>query len=121
MKLTKSGLVDGVVRSVHLKPRKKRRRQLFLFPELDYTPLTRTRANQLVASLLEIMKETLEHGEAIQIRGFGTFQARFSWPRRGRNPRDGKAITIPSRVRVVFRSSKSFKRKINGPKAGNEE
>jgi integration host factor subunit alpha len=115
MSVTKTSLVDSVLERVHLHTRKKRRRQLFLFPELDYTPLTRKRANELVEAALEIMKQALEKGEDIKIVGFGKFQVRFRWPRKARDPQTGKPIIIPSNRTVVFRCSQKLRKKLNTP------
>lgn len=113
MSVTKTSLVNSVLERVHLKPRQKRRRQLYLFPELDYTPLTRKRANELVESLIEIMKQTLQKGEDIRIYGFGKFHVRFRWARKARDLGTGKPIIIPSNHTVVFKCSPKLRKKLN--------
>jgi integration host factor subunit alpha len=119
MAVTKTSLVDSVLRRVHLKPRKKRKRQLFLFPELDYTPLTRKRANELVEATLELMKQTIEKGEDLKIYGFGKFQVRFRWARKARDPQTGKPIVIPSNRTVVFKCSQTLRSKLNPSPKGD--
>lgn len=112
MTLTKKGIVDGVIDKVHLKNR-KRERQQFLFPELNYSLLSRKRANDLVDALLEIIKKNLEKGENVFIPGFGKFKVRFKWARKGTNPHTGKSIILKSRRTVVFRCSSRLKDRIN--------
>lgn len=113
MALTKKDLVDYVIDKVHIMNRKKRKGQQLLFPELDYTPLTRKRATRLVESTLEIMKHALEKGDEVRIRGFGRFFTRFSWARRRRNPRTGEFIIVNSRRYVLFRTSSRLKEIVN--------
>jgi integration host factor subunit alpha len=112
MTLTKSDIVKSVMENVHLKNR-KRGRQQFLFPELDYKPLSRKRANDLVDAVLEIIKNRLEKGEHVLISGFGKFQVKFKWARKGRNPKTNERIILKSRRIVVFRSSSKLKGRIN--------
>ena len=56
----------------------------------NHCGFTNDRSAQLVDSLLEILKKTLENGEDVLISGFGKFCVREKRERRGRNPRLGK-------------------------------
>ena len=94
----------------------KRRRkgpQLFLFPELDRTFLNRKRATEIVDSLFEKIKDTLTRGEDVRIVGFGKFQVKFRWARKGRNPQTGETIIIRSRRTVTFKVSPKLREKMN--------
>ncbi len=114
MTLTKKDLANAVIEHVHFKPRKKRKgQQQFLFPELDYTPLSRKRATQLVNTTLEIVKHALERGDDVRIYGFGSFRSRFKWARAGRNPQTGEPIVISSRRSISFRTFSRLKRRLN--------
>lgn len=44
----------------------------------------------------------------LQLRGFGTFNTKVTPERSGRNPATGESITIPSRLAVRFKASKSL-------------
>ena len=44
----------------------------------------------------------------LQLRGFGTFSTKMTQERQGRNPATGESITIPSRLAVRFKASKSL-------------
>ena len=114
MTLTKRDIVNSVMENVRFKRRRKGP-QLFLFPELDCTFLTRKRAAQIVDSLFEKIKESLVQGEDVRIFGFGRFQVRFRWARKGRNPQTGEPIVINSRRRVSFKASRKLREKINSP------
>ena len=61
----------------------------------------------------QIIKETLARGEDVRISGFGKFQAKFKWARRGRNPQTGEMIILNSRRIVTFRASKKLREKVN--------
>lgn len=44
----------------------------------------------------------------LQLRGFGSFTTKMTVERPGRNPATGEEITIPSRLAVRFKASKSL-------------
>lgn len=44
----------------------------------------------------------------LQLRGFGAFNTKMTKERQGRNPATGEAITIPPRLAVRFKASKSL-------------
>ena len=75
--------------------------------------LSRSQAQEAVQLVLNLIAETLEHGEPVKICGFGTFQPRDKVARPGRNPRTGEAIMIGARRVVTFRPSKILKRAMN--------
>ena len=112
MTLTKKDIVDSVRENVRFR-RPQKTRQKFLFPEMNYLPLSRRRSLEIVDSLMEIIKETLATGEDVLISGFGKFQVKFKWPRRGRNPRTGEMIILNSNRTVNFRPSKKLRTKMN--------
>jgi integration host factor subunit alpha len=112
MTLTKARIVESVVERVRFKRRNKSKQQ-FLFPEFDFAPLSRQRATEIVESLFEIIKVKLADGEDVQISGFGKFQTKFKWARKGRNPQTGEKIILRSRKTVTFRTSPRLKNRMN--------
>jgi integration host factor subunit alpha len=68
----------------------------------------------LVESLLEIIKKTLENGEDVLISGFGKFCVNEKKERRGRNPQTGEKLTLRSRRTITFQCSGKLRDKING-------
>jgi len=112
MTLNKADLIKSVIENVHLKKRQKEKQQ-YLFPEFNYSILSRRQASQVVDSIIEIIKTTLEKGEHVLISGFGKFHVKFKWARKGRNPKTGKEILLDSRRVVSFRCSSKLKDKIN--------
>ncbi|HDI78260.1 MAG TPA: integration host factor subunit alpha [Desulfobacteraceae bacterium] len=75
--------------------------------------LSKTRSRQLVDSLFEIIKSTLESGEDILISGFGKFQVKDKKERRGRNPQTTEDIRLKARRVVVFKTSGVLRKKLN--------
>ena len=112
MTLTKRDIVRSVMENVRFKRRLKGP-QLFLFPELDYMFLGRKRAAEIIDSLFEKIKERLVKGEDVRIFGFGKFQVKFKWARKGRNPQTGETLIIRSRRRVSFKVSRKLREKMN--------
>jgi integration host factor subunit alpha len=66
-------------------------------------------ASELVESVLEIMKSSLENGEKVKVSGFGSFLVREKEPRRGRNPQTDQSIIISGRKVLVFKASPVLK------------
>ena len=112
MTVTKTDLVESVMEKVRFK-KAKRERQRYLFPELDYEPLSRRKATKLVDAAFEIIKKRLENGDQVLISGFGKFKVKFKWARKGRNPKTGDHIILDSRRVVTFQASQKLKEKLN--------
>jgi integration host factor subunit alpha len=68
---------------------------------------------EMVESVFNILKDTLENGEEIKISGFGKFEVKSKHARKGRNPQTGDAITIEARRILTFKPSTILKNTIN--------
>jgi len=79
----------------------------------DNADLSKADAFDVLEGLLEIIKNTLEGGEALKIANFGKFEVRQKNSRIGRNPQTGEAITIESRQIVTFRPATLLKKCLN--------
>jgi integration host factor subunit alpha len=75
---------------------------------------TKKKSVDIVESLLEIMKSTLEQGDDILISGFGKFCVKQKNKRRGRNPATGSDLILRERKVVTFKCSGKLRNKING-------
>jgi nucleoid DNA-binding protein len=73
------------------------------------TGLTRTDVGVVVDAFLEVVKKSLENGNNIEIRGFGTFKIKQRRARKARNPRTGEEVPVPDRKVPVFKPSNEFK------------
>ncbi len=82
----------------------------------NHLGLPKNRSAEVVESVLEIIKKTLENGEDVLISGFGKFCVRDKAKRKGRNPQTGEDKMLRARRVVIFQSSPVLKAKINGEK-----
>ena len=57
--------------------------------------------------------KTLHRGEKVELRGFGSFRLRRREPRRGRNPKTGDRVDVPSKRVPYFKPGKELKEMIN--------
>ncbi|MDX8392663.1 MAG: integration host factor subunit alpha [Mariprofundaceae bacterium] len=80
----------------------------------EHVGLSKKESGQIVDSVLDMIRQTLERGEDVKLSGFGHFMVRSKHARRGRNPKTGNEITISSRRVVTFRASHLLKQKIIG-------
>ena len=69
---------------------------------------------EIVETVLETIKKTLERGEKIKISGFGNFVVNQKMERIGRNPQTGEEITIAPRKVLTFKPSQVLKNALNG-------
>jgi len=76
--------------------------------------LSRKQSSELIESMVEIIKNTLENGENVLISGFGKFCIKEKKERRGRNPATGDDMMLDPRRVVTFRCSPVLRKKING-------
>ena len=74
---------------------------------------TKKRSAEVVAMILDLIKEALEKGEKVKISGFGNFEIRKKEPRKGRNPQTGQEITISERQVLTFKPSQVLKDRLN--------
>ena len=68
---------------------------------------------ELVETVFDIMKGTLEGGDKIKIAGFGNFVVKDKANRRGRNPQTGDEIIITARKILTFKPSQVLKAALN--------
>jgi integration host factor subunit alpha len=74
---------------------------------------TKGESAQIIETLFELIKQSLEQGDDVLISGFGKFSVKEKHQRWGRNPQSGEPITLPPRRVVTFRLSNSLRDKMN--------
>ncbi|MEM6960892.1 MAG: HU family DNA-binding protein [Myxococcota bacterium] len=77
------------------------------------TKITKSRAEYVVNCVFDSMIESLEEGQGIEIRGFGSFTVRHYEPYSGRNPRTGKPVSVPEKRLPFFKVGKELKELVN--------
>lgn len=78
------------------------------------TGFSKKESAEIVETVFDLIKSTLEEGEKIKIAGFGNFVVKEKATRRGRNPQTGDEIKISSRRILTFKPSQVLKNSING-------
>jgi integration host factor subunit beta len=92
--VTKSELIDAIaVRQTHLG-----------FTDVEMA----------VKSVLDHLSDTLERGERVEIRGFGSFSVIFRPARVGRNPKTGETVALPGKSVPHFKPGKELRDRANG-------
>ena len=76
--------------------------------------LTVAKAERVVNTVFDSIVEAVADDKSVRISKFGSFDSYLSAARTGRNPGTGEAIQIPSKQRIRFKASASFKRTANG-------
>jgi integration host factor subunit alpha len=74
---------------------------------------TKKRSVEIIETLLEIIKESLEEGDDVLISGFGKFCVKEKKKRRGRNPATGEDLMLRARKVVTFKCSGKLRNRIN--------
>ncbi len=75
---------------------------------------TKKKSVDIIETLLEIIKNSLEKNEDVLISGFGKFCVKDKSKRRGRNPATGADLILRERRVVTFKCSGKLRKKING-------
>ena len=75
---------------------------------------TKKKSVEVIESLLEIIKRSLESSEDVLISGFGKFCVKDKARRRGRNPATDEDAILPARRVVTFKCSGKLREKVNG-------
>jgi len=68
---------------------------------------------EIVESLFELIKKTLESGEDVMISSFGKFCVKEKKERKGRNPATGENLMLKPRKVVTFKCSGKLRGKMN--------
>jgi integration host factor subunit beta len=103
VRMTKSELIDAVARR---------------------SKITKSRAEQVVNCIFDTMTASLERGEGIEIRGFGSFTVRQYKAYNGRNPRTGQTVPVPPKRLPFFKVGKELKELVNdstGPLSDDDD
>jgi integration host factor subunit beta len=70
-------------------------------------------ARVIVNTIFDSMRESLEKGEGIEIRGFGSFVVRQYGAYKGRNPKTGEIVDVSPKKLPYFKVGKEMKELVN--------
>jgi integration host factor subunit alpha len=77
------------------------------------TDLSKKNAADMVDTLFEMIRQSLERGDDIKLPGFGNFTVRQKVERKGRNPKTGEPVQITARKIVKFKPSPFLRERVN--------
>ena len=80
----------------------------------DQIGYPKNHSSEIVETLLEIIKKSLESGADVLISGFGKFCVKDKKERNGRNPATGEGMMLRSRRVLTFKCSGRLRDRING-------
>lgn len=66
-----------------------------------------------IKEMLEQMAQTLQQGDRIEIRGFGSFSLHYRAPRVGRNPKTGETVKLDGKYVPHFKPGKELRERVN--------
>lgn len=72
----------------------------------ENTGVSKADVNRVLDEALGEIRSSLDGGEAVTLRGFGTFKVTETAARKGRNPQTGESIDIPAGKRIGFKMSR---------------
>ncbi|MGL5948462.1 MAG: integration host factor subunit beta [Aeromonas sp.] len=78
------------------------------------TQLQAKEVDEAIREILELMTASLEAGERIEARGFGSFCLHYRAPRLGRNPKTGDKVALAGKYVPHFKPGKSLRERVNG-------
>jgi integration host factor subunit beta len=70
-------------------------------------------ADFAVRIILDEIVATLERGDRIETRGFGSFEIKRKPPRIGRNPRTGEKVQVPAKYVPHFKAGKELRVRVD--------
>lgn len=68
--------------------------------------LTIAQSQSALDAVTETIVETLNSGDEVGLKGFGTFKVKTREARTGRNPKTGAPVAIPAKNKATFKFSK---------------
>ncbi|MCL1790957.1 MAG: HU family DNA-binding protein [Peptococcaceae bacterium] len=75
--------------------------------------VTKKDADKLVASVFEVIRESLANGEKVALLGFGNFEVADRKERMGRNPQNNEPMKIPACKVPKFKPGKDLRDAVN--------
>ncbi|THA11285.1 integration host factor subunit beta [Rodentibacter pneumotropicus] len=67
----------------------------------------------VVKDILELIAQSLENANRIEIRGFGSFSLHYRQPRLGRNPKTGDSVKLDAKCVPHFKAGKELRERVD--------
>jgi integration host factor subunit beta len=68
---------------------------------------------RIVSTVFDEISSALEHGDRVELRGFGTFSVKHREARVGRNPRTGDTVSVAPKTVPFFKTGKHLRDLVN--------
>jgi len=79
----------------------------------DATGLTKVDVEIVINGFMYHIMESLQTGDRVEIRNFGSFYNKERFPRVVKNPRTNRIVPVDHRFVPIFRPAKYFKQSVN--------
>ncbi len=79
----------------------------------EKTELSKKDSEKALKAFIDVVTESLQKGEKIQLVGFGTFEVIERAAREGRNPLTGEKMKIKASKAPKFKAGKALKDAVN--------
>jgi integration host factor subunit beta len=70
---------------------------------------TKQQVAAITDDIFDLIKNSLAHGERVEIRNFGNFSIRKREARKARNPKTGEVADVPAKSVPFFKAGKELK------------
>lgn len=80
----------------------------FIYDELE-TRVEKEKINDVIDSLIHGLRNSLESGSTIELRGFGTFEPHLRVRTGAINPKTGEKVSLDPHYVAAFRAGKELK------------
>lgn len=80
---------------------------------MRYSELRAQDVEDAVKLMIEKICQSLEKGDRVEIRGFGSFSLHYREARTGRNPKTGDSVEVPSKSIPYFRAGKELRERVD--------
>ena len=77
------------------------------------TGLSKKDVDAALKSFINVVSDTLQKKDKVQLIGFGTFETAEREARTGRNPSTGEPVKIAASTQVKFKAGAALKEKVN--------
>ncbi len=74
---------------------------------------TKQQVAALIDDIFDLIKDSLAHGERVDIRNFGNFTLRKRDARKARNPKTGEPSDVPAKSVPFFKAGKELKEMVD--------
>lgn len=80
---------------------------------MRYPSLRAQDVEEAVKLMIEKVCQSLEKGDRVEIRGFGSFSLHYRDARTGRNPKTGDSVKVPAKSIPYFRAGKELRERVD--------